>query len=140
MSHSAKALVLHCIDFRFIPGIKNYLHKQMGLKGQYDKVSVAGSAKNIADPTKPEDRDFILRQIDISQRLHAITDVYLINHRDCGAYGPDVAADRTGETARHVKDLHAAGEIVHERFPGLTIHLLLAELGGEHQVALESVE
>ncbi|MBI3572780.1 MAG: carbonic anhydrase [Candidatus Kerfeldbacteria bacterium] len=139
MSHQAKALVLHCIDFRFIPGIKNYLHKQMGLKGQYDKVAVAGAAKNLADPAKPEDQEFILRQIDISKRLHAITDLYLINHRDCGAYGADLAADAVAETERHTSDLRAARKLVSQRFPDVTVHLLLAKLGGEHQVMFESV-
>lgn len=127
MSHSAKAIVIHCIDFRFITGLKNYLHKDLGLRGQYDKVSIAGAAKNLVDPTHPHDVEVVLRQIEISQRLHAITEVLLINHKDCGAYG-NIFASPEEEERRHHDDLAKAAILIKERFPRLMVKTMLAGL------------
>lgn len=136
MSHTAKALVLHCMDFRFQKGLNEWLQSQ-GLVHNYDLVAAAGGAKNLVDPAQPTDVEFIERQIDISKRLHAVTEVWLINHRDCGAYGK-IFATPEEETQRHTNDLAKAKEMVEAKF-GLTVKTFLATLGEGNSVSVEII-
>jgi carbonic anhydrase len=124
------------MDFRFVDGLNRWLDEQ-GLTNQYDRVVVAGAAKNFVDPTQPSDVEFITRQIDIAQRLHAITEVWLINHRDCGAYGK-IFATPEAETARHTDDLAKAKTLIEQQF-GLTVKTFLATLGEGNTVLVESL-
>lgn len=134
MSHTAKALVLHCMDFRFIDGLNRWLDEQ-GLTNQYDRVVAAGAAKNLVDPSQPTDIEFIERQIAISKQLHEITEVWLINHRDCGAYGK-IFSDADAEKKRHADDLKKAKTMVEAKF-GLTVKTFLATLGADNEVTVE---
>ena len=136
MSHDAKALVLHCMDFRFIDGLNRWFDEQ-GLTKQYDRVAAAGAVKNLVDPTLPTDIEFIERQIDISKRLHNITEVWLVNHRDCGAYGK-IFADAESETQRHTVDLKKAKMMIEEKF-GLKLKTFLATLCANSGVTVETV-
>jgi len=110
MSHTCKALVLHCIDFRLQKAVKKYLEDQ-GLLGDCDIVSIAGGVKDL---------DYAMKQIEIGQRLHNISEVILMNHTDCGAYG--------GDDSRHEHDLETAKQTILQKFPGLTIKKILAQL------------
>lgn len=139
MKHTARALVFHCMDFRFVSGIQKFLAER-GLKDIFDLVAFAGSAKNLASPDEPSDRAFALRQMDIARRLHGISEVLLFNHLDCGAYGGSSAfASAAEEHDRHVADLGKAREIIRQRFPDLTVHLLIAFLDGKGSVGFEEV-
>lgn len=135
MSHSATALILHCIDFRFVHETVHFM-KQQGLIDQYDDVGAAGAAKNLADPSETTDREFILRQIEIAVRLHGIRQVYLVNHRDCGAYG-QIFSTSEAETARHAEDLRAAEALVLDKFPKLGVKKVLATLAAPGRVTFE---
>jgi carbonic anhydrase len=77
MSHHCQAIVVCCIDFRFQKFIRQWTDEN--LKGKtFDLVGYAGSTKDL---------DTILGQIDISVSLHHISQVVLIHHEECGAYG-----------------------------------------------------
>ncbi len=133
MSHTAKALVLRCMDFRFVTTLREHL-LLLGLKDQYDLVSVAGAAKNMVDPFDPKDPEFVMRQIDVAQRLHHIKTVIVINHLDCGAYGK-IFKTKEEERRRHEADLAKAKALILERCPDLKVRLVLAGLhpaGGFH--------
>lgn len=133
MSHTAKALVLRCMDFRFVTTLREHL-LHLGLKDQYDLVSVAGAAKNMVDPFDPKDPEFVMRQIDIAQRLHQIEEVIIINHLDCGAYGK-IFDTKEEELHRHESDLAQAKKMIRQKFPKLKVRLILAGLhpaGGFH--------
>lgn len=138
MSHTAKALVLHCMDFRFIDGLNRWLVEQ-GLKDAYDRVAIAGAVKNLVDPSEPTDPAFVMRQIDIAKRLHAISEVWLVNHRDCGAYGK-IFANEQEELERHRGDLLRAQQMVQGLHPDLRIHLVLAALDSEHGVTFTTIQ
>lgn len=89
--HKCDAIVIHCIDFRMQKYIDAWLKKRFE-DFTYDRVSVAGGIF---------DNYFVLKQVEISKKLHGIKKVILINHEDCGAYG------RSGTYKRHIKDLAA---------------------------------
>lgn len=138
MPHSAKAIVLHCMDYRFIHDLVHFM-KEEGLDRQYDDVSAAGATKNIVDPYDHTDKEFILRQIELAKKLHGITTVYLINHRDCGGYGKIFNSPQE-EFDRHVRDLKTAQQIIIERFEGLTVKTILAAVDEVGRASFEKIE
>ncbi len=81
--HTCKALVIHCIDFRFRKSLSEFLEARFG--DSYDLVSVAGGVKRLV--SDPLDNNFILEQVKISDKLHKPEFILLIQHEDCGAYG-----------------------------------------------------
>ena len=138
MSHTAKALVLHCIDYRFVHETVHFM-KAQGLIDQYDDVGAAGAAKNLVDPMNPNDPDFILRQIEIAKKLHDIQEVVIVNHRDCGAYGKGTFVNEQEEMERHTKDLKQAAAMITERVPGITVRTYLARLKDDHRIEFDPI-
>ena len=109
-----EAIVVHCIDFRFQKHLDPWLHKHLG-HDNYNRVSLAGAVF---------DFDLILRQIEISDRLHKIKKVILINHEDCGAYG------EAGSYERHKSDLEQAEHKIEALFPSLEVETYYLHLDG----------
>lgn len=138
MSPTAQALVLHCIDYRFIHEIVHEM-KRRGLDRAYDLVAVAGAAKNIVDPTEPHDRDFVLRQINLARNLHGINEVILINHVDCGAYKAAGLTDPEKEEERHRQDLVQAKKMIDQQFSGIQVTNLLANIESSGQVLFSEI-
>lgn len=135
MLHHCEALVIHCMDFRFVEGIRKYLNEQ-GLERNYDVVSIAGGAGALLNP---ESQALLLKQVALSQKLHGITKVILINHHDCGAYGGSQAFENgEAERVKHVADLKKAAEIIWKNQPQLTIELFLARLG-DQKILFDSI-
>ena len=109
--------------------------------GDADIVSVAGAAKNIAAPASPAEAEFVLKQIDISNRLHHIGTVVLMNHTDCGAYGGKAAfASADAERNAHIEDMHKAKEMIMKRYPNLAVKIALATIGESKDVVIETIE
>lgn len=131
MSHHCSTLVLHCIDFRLGRAIKEWLHEK-GLLGDVDIVSVAGAAKNIVEPHAPSDREFVLRQIEISKRLHNINTVVLMNHTDCGAYGDVPRSVHEGHLVKAAESIRAA-------FADLDVRRALINISPDGSISIEEL-
>lgn len=127
MSHIARALVLVCMDFRFQKAFRNFLVDQ-GLDNQYDLISVAGAAKVIANPTNQFEKENFEKQLSLSISLHKISEVFLINHQDCGAYGSELAKDPKREQEVHEIDLKKARQIILQKYPQLKVNLYFCTL------------
>ena len=112
--HITDAIVVHCIDFRFQKHLDPWLQERFGY-GKYDRVSLAGSVF---------DFESVMRQIEISDRLHKIKKVILINHEDCGAYG------ESGNYERHREDLEKAEKRLEEDFGHLDVEIYYLHLDG----------
>jgi carbonic anhydrase len=82
--HTCEAVVVHCIDFRLQQILNDWLTERFGVRN-YDRISWAGGIKDFI---------YLKNQIDISRRLHKIRKIVLVNHEDCGAYGPSGTAER----------------------------------------------
>jgi len=127
MPHSCKALIFHCMDFRFHSAIRDWL-VSLGLKDQYDLVSLAGATKGLVEKNAAS-TEIILKQIDISQRLHGISEVYIMHHLDCGAYGGHAAFNNlSSESQKQIADMQKAKAIIGQKFSGLDIKPVLARL------------
>lgn len=84
----------------------------------YDLVGFAGSTKSL--PT-------IMKQVKISKSLHLISQVVLIHHEECGAYG----AESTPK--RHAEDLNKAKKRILRLYPDLQIDLYYLHLDGKFE-------
>ncbi len=139
MAHTCNALIMHCMDFRFGPDIKQFMEER-NMLGDCDLVAFAGAAQNLL---KPEFQAFAQRQIELSKRLHGISEVHLMNHMDCGAYGGRAAfADRDAEKAAHAADLISAAAVIKAQHPELAVLLWIAHIEDQdhgHHISFEQV-
>ncbi|MBT3188269.1 MAG: hypothetical protein HN736_03060 [Anaerolineae bacterium] len=111
------AIVVHCIDFRLQKYLDPWLQKNIG-HDNFDRVSLAGCVFDFYA---------VLRQVEISDRLHDINRIILINHEDCGAYGAE------GNYARHKSDLEEAERKLEALFPHLKVKTYYLHLDGEFE-------
>jgi len=113
-AHSCKALVLHCIDFRFRKALGEFLSSKFG--DSYDLVSVAGGVKRLI--SDPAENNFIIEQLKISNTLHKPNTIVLIQHEDCGAYGGSKAFNTPQQEVKHQREeLQKAAALLKEHFP-----------------------
>ena len=115
--HVCDALVISCIDFRFQKYLHKWLDKNMDEK-TYDYVGFAGSTKDLLT---------VMKQLDISVRLHHISQVILIHHEDCGAYGKESTKEK------HTADLIKAKNTIIALYPDLKVDLLYLHLDGKFE-------
>ncbi|MEK7495442.1 MAG: carbonic anhydrase [Patescibacteria group bacterium] len=116
-AHTCDGFVVACIDFRFQKYLKDWLGKNFQNK-TYDYVGFAGSTKSL---------DIIMNQLDISVRLHHVSQVVLIHHEECDAYGVESTHDR------HAADLNKAKKTILEKYPNLKVDLFYLHLDGEFE-------
>jgi carbonic anhydrase len=124
------------MDFRFHTAIQDFL-VSLGLKDTYDLVSLAGVSKCLADQDSTT-MPVLLKQVELSQKLHKISEVYLIHHMDCGAYGGHKAfPNEQVEHDRQCQDMETSQSVLTRAFPELQIKKVLAritEKDGENQI------
>lgn len=132
--YTAEAFVTRCFDDRFWRAFKNFL-KTRGTK-HIDPESVAGGAKIFSSPEKESDRDFMLRELEKSIRLHHTQKVMLFTHHDCGAYGGfgRFENNREKELEFHTREHQKARDIIRERFPDLAIECYFIDDRGVSQI------
>jgi len=122
--------VVYCIDFRLRDHLDRFLSGRGLDEDGADIVRVAGAAMNVARPRTSYSRDFVMEQLEASRRLHDVREIYLVNHEDCGAYGPELAADDEAELEAHEEDLRRARVLVGERLPDAEIFTFFQRLDG----------
>lgn len=115
--HFCEAVIVSCIDFRFQEYVENWSRQNFRNKN-YDRVAFAGGVKDL---------ETILGQIEISNRLHHVKKVVLINHEDCGAYGQE------GTIQKHAQDLTNAKSKIQEQFPNLEVETYYLHLDGHFE-------
>ena len=122
--HLADVLLLTCMDFRFFLTISDLMK---GLK--YDHVILAGAALGAVVPGKEPWHKTFFDHLDLARALHQVPAVLVMEHRDCGAYGPKgfglLPENPTPEQERekHEEQVAKLGEKI-PRFLGFTALLL----------------
>lgn len=81
--HEADVLLLTCMDFRFFLKIAELMK---GIK--YDHVVLAGAALGVVQNQKEWWGKTFFDHLKLAIDLHKIKNVFVMEHRDCGAYGP----------------------------------------------------
>ena len=111
-AHSCKALVLHCIDFRFQEQISEFLEKKF--PQSYDRVALAGGVKELLENGE---RSITLKNLEISSQLHQPKTIVLIQHEDCGAYGGSGAFRSSAKELEHQRqELQKATALLKQHF------------------------
>jgi hypothetical protein len=123
--YTADACVISCFDARFDLTIRKFL-KRRGI-GTFDHVKIPGSAKSLAVPECEGDRDFVLRMIRTSIRLHRPDRALILAHADCGAY-PGVPIDIVAA------DVVRAAGVVLAAEPSLAVECYFTDFDGVYRI------
>jgi hypothetical protein len=128
--YTADAFVVRCFDNRFW-GVFHKFIKVLHLN-QIDLESVAGGAKIFASPEQEGDRDFMLRELEKSIKLHHTKKVMLFTHHDCGAYGGFTRFEDNAEQefAFHREEHRKAVHAVRERLPDIVLESYFIDAQG----------
>ena len=118
------------MDFRFRKILDAFLEREGLDEDRADVIRLPGAAKNLARPANERDREILYEAFQISYDLHEARQFYVINHEDCGAYGPELEADDAEELAVHRQDLRNARDLCNERFPDVEVIPCFAWLDG----------
>lgn len=111
------------MDFRLTKLVYKFA-KSIGIKKDYDLITIGGGIKSLVKPKDPNDKNFLMRQIAISVELHEIKKIIIISHEDCGAYGGKKAFESDEiENKTHQQDTEQAKQIILEKYPNLEIEI-----------------
>ena len=137
-SHTAKALVITCIDFRLVDEALAYL-TSMALLNEYDEMIVAGaclgyntSCNKVKLPSVYNPLNSALNptlwtdcvddHISISSALHKFSQLIVIDHLGCGAYNGQYGGTKTNplliydELKYHVEQLNAFRNTINTKY------------------------
>ena len=78
-------LLLSCMDLRLIDDIVPFMEGD-NLANRYDQLVIAGAALGVIQHDHESWYDVFFQHLDIAVELHQIQDVYIMEHRHCGAY------------------------------------------------------
>lgn len=112
--NKARALAIHCIDFRFQNGTQQRL-EELGLTDGFDRISWPGASKDVEN---------VRNAAALSIKLHNPDEVFIIEHEDCGAYGEDNSLKTHRQNARKL------AEALKEIKPSLQVTTLIATFEG----------
>ncbi|KKO20585.1 MAG: hypothetical protein DCC43_03130 [Candidatus Brocadia sp.] len=146
VSHDASAisdcdtLLITCIDYRFAVANQDFANDTLGLRDNYDHISIPGSIYNLVNP---ETRSLLFSKFALSVRMHLIKRVVIVSHRDCGAYGGSVAfGSEIAEYETLTADLKTSRGLFLEKYPTLKVESFLESLekeGDQTKVKFEKI-
>ena len=138
-NHHCRNLVIRCMDFRFQKYLEPLLEQALvneGGLGNYDSPGLGGGGSKAIIDT--ESRKVAYGAIDIAKDLHGVTNIIIVDHIDCGAYGGSGAQENeAAEEAFHRQKLLEAKTIIKENYPGLTVKLFYQTWDSLKQIAGE---
>ncbi len=123
--YTSEACVISCFDARFDLATRKFL-KRRGIL-TFDHVKIPGSAKWLAAPECEADRQFVLRMIRTSVRLHQSQVTLIVAHNDCGAYIGAPVETIAGEAV-------AAAQVVRAAIPGMPVECYFADFDGVYRI------
>lgn len=139
MSHTCSSALIRCMDFRLTDAINKWLEEK-GIMNDCDMISVAGIAKAIAVDPQSADAQFILKQIELSIKLHNTKTLYIMHHTDCGAYGGHKAfANLEEEKAKYMVDMEKARNTIKSIVSDLEVKFVLGDVLDDGNVKIEEL-
>jgi len=129
-NYQADAAVVWCFDDRLTRAVEKFL-KRSGI-ARADSIRVAGGPKTLASPVEEAERAFVLRQLRLSQQLHATARVILIAHSDCLAWGglARFDGDVRAEREHHSRELARAAAVIQAALPEMKVECLFVNFEG----------
>jgi hypothetical protein len=116
---------------------------QKQLSHRYDWVALAGASLALAGFPHAAEAETFWDQLKISQQLHHINRVILLDHQDCGAYARKVAPTLSQNPQReqqvHATYLNQAYRAITAKYPDLSVELYFLGLDGTAYSVLPTV-
>ena len=106
-NHTAKALVLSCIDYRLIDDTIQFLESECFAQS-FDFTTLAGASLGFNQNKYLCWKEMFLQHIDLAIELHKIKNIIVIDHMDCGAYKqfyPCMQSNSEEERLLHIKNI-----------------------------------
>lgn len=121
----APALVLCCVDYRFIQAIQACVTSRFGIS-RYNLKTDAGGTRALLSGPRPV-RAWILRNLRLAYEQQRVRRVFLFHHQDCLLYGGSQAfASARQEALTHARHLAQAARLLRSRFKGLRVRAFYA--------------
>lgn len=134
------ALLLSCMDYRLMDDVTRYMDG-IGMTNRYDHIILAGASLGATTSKFPAWNETFWEHLEVAIKLHHIHKVFVMDHRDCGAYkvvlNYDYGQDRSAETKIHFETLQALRSAILERHGEeiKDVELLLMDLDGKVESA-----
>lgn len=132
-THFAEAMVLTCIDYRFIDTVIFYLEQNPTLSQKYDLTTLAGASLGFNQDQFECWRNTFIELTELAIQLHHIKQLIVFDHMDCGAYQllyPDLKLNTEEERQLHIKNIRLFVKKVKKIFPKLIYSGYLAHDNG----------
>ena len=127
----ADVFLLSCMDYRLVTDVTKHMIAE-GYDDNYDHVILAGASLAAVTPKFPDWNKTFWQHLDVAIKLHGISKVMVIDHRDCGAYtvvyGKDFAKDPAAETKIHTEVMRQLDKAIAKRHPTLSREYYLMAL------------
>jgi hypothetical protein len=132
--HVAPYLVVSCMDFRLRDELEKFMELRVG-PDQYDEIVLPGASLGVFNAKYPHWEKTFEDIVRLSLKLHKITTIIFIDHRDCGAYkmleGENCCDTKAKETHAHAVQFEAVRKLLKEKFPHLKVETLIMGLDGQ---------
>ena len=134
------ALLLSCMDYRLMDDVVRYMDG-IGMTNRYDHIILAGASLGATTSKFPAWNETFWEHLEVAIKLHHIHKVFVMDHRDCGAYkvvlNYDYGQDRAAETKIHFETLYALRSAILDRHGEhiKEVDLLLMDLEGKVESA-----
>ena len=125
-----KAMVFSCIDPRFQPKIYNYLKKKK-LTGKYSSFTIAGAGIGITHTKFKKWHSTFWENLNISIKLHKISKLIVINHKDCGVakiVNEKKEFNSLIENKIHKQSFRTIKKIINKKYPNLKLSFKILTL------------
>ena len=125
-----EAMVLSCMDPRFQAKVFNYLRSKK-LTGKYSSFTIAGAAIGVTHKKFKKWHSTFWDNLETSIKLHKISKLIVINHKDCGA--AKIANGKKEFSPENEKKIHKESfskikKQIKKRFPKLKVEMNLISL------------
>jgi hypothetical protein len=137
-----EVLAVHCSDYRFQAGIREFLDEGLGLQANYDRLVVPGGPQCLVEvETLPKFAWAARKWSRMLVQAHSLKRLVLIAHQDCGWYKWLEQWQPAGGAVRGKQedDLRTARRTALQLVPGLTADLFYAGWNDAGAVTFEAV-
>jgi carbonic anhydrase len=131
-AHTAKALVITCMDFRLIDDAVYFLNS-IGYNNNYDEIILAGASLGYNQTKYEYWKKTVNDHIDLAKNLHHIEKIIIIDHMNCGAYKifynkPNISVEE--ELALHKENFNKFKNLINDLYPELKVLTYLMGIDG----------
>lgn len=135
-------LAIHCGDYRFQSGFREFLSRTLNLEGKYDLLVIPGGPLSLTlGEYLPKFSWSSWKWLRFFVEKHEIRRLILIQHQDCGFYKtmPHHLHTSTDPRQRQEQDLHRSATALKKDFPNLAVELFYAGWDSAGRIHIEQV-